>query len=701
MTVTVQGQVYIPHNYRGTTASSYIQDSSGRGLNIFGTTPNNALLNDTGNIVCVTGMMVRFFTTVEITNVSSVTLVSSGNPPLTPVHLTTGAAASSAWEGTFIEVTGNVVSSAVSGPGRNYTVNDGSGPVDVRVVNTLTGIPVFANGTRITARGAGSQFQSTFQILVGSNTDAFEDMGGPDTTPPSLQAASAPNATTVTATFNEPIDPATGGTAANYAVFETANMANTVPVASVAVTGASATLTLGASLTPGTGYTLRASGIEDIAGNIMPAPQTRTFTAPGGGGSCPGAISIASIQANPAAFDSMTVTVQGQVYIPHNYRGSTPSSYIQDASGRGINIFGTTPSNALLNDVGNIVCVTGMMVRFFSTVEVTNVTSVTLVSSGNPPLTAVHLTTGEAASSAWEGTYIEVTAPVIAATPSGPGINYTVNDGSGPVDVRIVNTLTGIPTFTVGSRITARGAGSQFQSTFQILVGRNSDAFLDTGGPDRTPPSLQRAIATGAQEVTLTFSEALDRTSAELASNYEVFRGSETPIAAMAAALVDTNLVRVTLGSTFDVRGGYFARTRNVADLHGNAISPQGVTRAIEEPSADAVAVSGPAFTFLPRQGETYPVTFTVSNAIAQDGEVLVRIFDLQGRLKKTLFDSRFETGNPFTANRATRAWDGRDDVANLVPAGTYIVHMLAVEAVSGNRSEAQMPVVVATRLNR
>jgi hypothetical protein len=112
--------------------------------------------------------------------------------------------------------------------------------------------------------------------------------------------------------------------------------------------------------------------------------------------------------------------------------------------------------------------------------------------------------------------------------------------------------------------------------------------------------------------------------------------------------------------------------------------------------------VSGPAFTFLPRQGETYPITFPVSTPLASPttGEVLVRIFDLQGRLQRTLFDSNFDD-DPFTANRATLPWDGRDDVAELVPAGTYVVHLLAVGKQSGERSEAQMPVVVATRLNR
>jgi hypothetical protein len=121
----------------------------------------------------------------------------------------------------------------------------------------------------------------------------------------------------------------------------------------------------------------------------------------------------------------------------------------------------------------------------------------------------------------------------------------------------------------------------------------------------------------------------------------------------------------------------------------------------IEETLAETVSVNGPPFTFLPRSGETYPITFSVPSRAANGAaEVVVRIFDLQGRLKKTLFDTRF-VNNAFTNNRATRNWDGRDDIAQIVPAGTYIVHLLVTGERSGERQEAQMPVVVATRLDR
>ncbi len=72
-----------------------------------------------------------------------------------------------------------------------------------------------------------------------------------------------------------------------------------------------------------------------------------------------------------------------------------------------------------------------------------------------------------------------------------------------------------------------------------------------------------------------------------------------------------------------------------------------------------------------------------------------MRVFDLQGRLRRTLVDSRFGPVLP------TVQWTGRDDSTELVPAGTYIVHLLVVNRETGDRDEAQMPIVVATRLNR
>jgi hypothetical protein len=180
--VTIQGQVYIPTNYRSpaTTYSGYIQDSSERGINLFGSTTNNPLLQDIGNIVQVTGTVDTFFTTVEVVNLTSIQLVSGGNPPLQPRALSTSAAASHGWEGTFIQSGGRITQVATTGggsPAHNYTVNDGTGPLVIRIIDSL-GLPTFAVDDTISARGAGSQFNTDFQILVGRAADVWTGLVG-------------------------------------------------------------------------------------------------------------------------------------------------------------------------------------------------------------------------------------------------------------------------------------------------------------------------------------------------------------------------------------------------------------------------------------------------------------------------------------------------------------------------------------------
>jgi len=99
--------------------------------------------------------------------------------------------------------------------------------------------------------------------------------------------------------------------------------------------------------------------------------------------------------------------------------------------------------------------------------------------------------------------------------------------------------------------------------------------------------------------------------------------------------------------------------------------------------------------TFLPGF-EDFPITIT----FPMGNEAVVRILDLEGRVVRTLYDTRFETvGAPI--NRVTLPWDGRNDEFELVKAGTYIVHLQAVDETTGKRENETAPAVVATRLSR
>ncbi len=696
--VTVEGVVYIPSDYRGATISGYIQDSSGRGINVFGSGFDVPAAQTVGNRIRVTGTVSLYFSTVEIANPTEVAVLSGGNSRPSPVQLSTGAAANSQWEGTFIEVTGPITAQAVGGPGTNYTVNDGSGPIVVRIVDTL-GAPSFSTGTTITARGAGGEFSPDFQVLVGLVSDVSTG-GGVDTTPPTVTGASASSATSVTVNFNESLDTTTAQTAGNYQVFQTSTPANTIAVNGASLNGSHVTLSLSSSLTEDTSYTVSVSNVKDLAGNLIAGSNTAVFTY-----TTSNATPIATIQANPANYDGQVVTVEGVVYIPSDYRGTTTSGYIQDSSGRGINLFGNGFGVAAARTIGNAVRVTGTVSLYFTTVEIENPTEVTLLSGGNPRPSAAQLSTGAAASNNWEGTFIEISGPITAQAVAGPGVNYTVNDGSGPIDVRVVDTLNA-PTFTTGTTITARGAGGLFGSTYQVNVGLVSDIFEGQAG-DTSPPRIDRASLETASTVIIDFSEAVEASSATNSSNYQVFQTnspSETAgVTGAAFVSGSTTRIRLNLDRNLGLEENWSVRVSGVADLNGNAIAAPGITAALAPLLVDAITLDGPPFTFLPRDGERYPLTINLSSdLIAKNGEVILRIFNMNGTLVKTLFDSRVKPlDSVFNDNRATIEWDGTDEFGEFVPAGAYVAHLQTRSTGSNGSNEKQMPVVVASRLDR
>jgi hypothetical protein len=109
-----------------------------------------------------------------------------------------------------------------------------------------------------------------------------------------------------------------------------------------------------------------------------------------------------------------------------------------------------------------------------------------------------------------------------------------------------------------------------------------------------------------------------------------------------------------------------------------------------------------PARTYLPNMDANgFPITF-VSNP-ANVSETRVRIFDLEGRLVITLFDSRFDGDPPesTTDRRLPLYWDGRDSTFERVKAGMYVLHLSVVSIETGDEENQTAPVVVGTRLSK
>lgn len=93
---------------------------------------------------------------------------------------------------------------------------------------------------------------------------------------------------------------------------------------------------------------------------------------------------------------------------------------------------------------------------------------------------------------------------------------------------------------------------------------------------------------------------------------------------------------------------------------------------------------------FVPDKGEELDIEYCSG---AENSRVTLRIFDLSGRLIITLFDG---AGVPFTK---TEKWNGRNDVEELVPLGTYICHLEVINVDNGKHTEKVAPIVVGTVL--
>ncbi|MBU1984193.1 hypothetical protein KJ815_07275, partial [bacterium] len=102
-------------------------------------------------------------------------------------------------------------------------------------------------------------------------------------------------------------------------------------------------------------------------------------------------------------------------------------------------------------------------------------------------------------------------------------------------------------------------------------------------------------------------------------------------------------------------------------------------------PPSDKLILDVPNRPFAPDLGQKLRIAYN-----APLGQVRLRIFDLRGRLVTTLIDKR--SGGPDEI-----WWDGRDELRNLLPLGTYILHLESVR--DGSSDAVVKPVVIGTKL--
>ena len=348
-------------------------------------------------------------------------------------------------------------------------------------------------------------------------------------------------------------------------------------------------------------------------------------------------VPIGSLHDDYATYEGQVVKVQGQVYIPGDYRadGVSVAAYIQGADGRGLNVFGTIRSTGmdLLNDVDYIVKVSGTVGKYFTTLQLQNY-EVELVSTGNPPLVPVVLSTGDAALPANEGSYIKASGPITAiATSSGtnPAHNFTIDDGTGPVVVRVDDDLEpDMPNWLVGEILQAAGAGGSFNQDGQIIVGLSSDLVKLQ---DTTRPTLVATLLTQPTSVRLQFSEPIDITTGEATANYAVYETANpgNTVAVVAAERQD-DMSYIVLTLAASISGTeHSVAISDVEDLAGNLIDPNPTVAVIFEPDTQTVCYGwedgGTVLgAFLPDQ-----IHIENTDAQAYEGSYALAIYETEG----------------------------------------------------------------------
>jgi len=198
---------------------------------------------------------------------------------------------------------------------------------------------------------------------------------------------------------------------------------------------------------------------------------------------------IAVIRAEKDNYIGNMVTVQGIVTIGSNVIDNRMTkAYLQDASGKGINLF----DYSLIPDInrGDELHLVGTVIEYNSVLELTDFSFET-VSTGNELPEIPSISISEANSLEYEGTLVKFNGIISDTSVAGGGVSVYVKLGEDSTTVRIWES-TGIDfsNINIGSSYWFQGVVNPYYSDFQLLLAYQEDIWGATAVDD------QIAIAT-------------------------------------------------------------------------------------------------------------------------------------------------------------------------------------------------------------
>jgi len=309
--------------------------------------------------------------------------------------------------------------------------------------------------------------------------DDFSDIGnhtfdfGEDTIPPTLSYAIAFSTTSVQLTFSERVTQGSAENIGNYTID------NGLIISTAILQANEKTVEFVTSeQTANDLYMITVNNVQDLAGNPIEDNSTITFT----GYEEDTYDLIADIQANHELYEGQTVTVFGIVTIGVNQiQTGMTNAYMQDESGKGINIFNFDELDDIVR--GNLIELTGTVTQYQETTEITDFANSYEVIATDQEIPIIPMTIEEMQDwDTWEGTMISISG-TLKEEPyyAGGGFNLNIIDEEGyETTVRVWDT-TGIDVsnMTTGIPIIAHGIVDSYAGDSQLVPGYQEDVIID------------------------------------------------------------------------------------------------------------------------------------------------------------------------------------------------------------------------------
>lgn len=404
---------------------------------------------------------------------------------------------------------------------------------------------------------------------------------------------------------------------------------------------------------------------------------------------------IADIQNNLNEYLNDEVTIQAVVTIGDDllYPNKT-QFYIQDESGRGIQVFNHTPLPIVYNR-GDKIEVTGVVDLYtgssgqYYDVQISD-PEVTLLSSGNM-LPESHEVTGNE-DFVMNGTWANAIGVIVGIWDSPYGFyQITININRTEMDLQFWDsTGANVDEFEEGDEIEAFGVIAFYDNTPQLSCAYSEDIdyYIDDIYDD-----INFLEPSNANEpVTIGFPY-------EEECNYVLLHWKINKNVNYSSIEMDSTASReIEYFATIpgQPEGTYVKFYISVIDTMGNEILypenfPDEVFDYDYPVNSFTAKLNIPAKVFNPYSGETFPIEFGAE----LNDKAILRIYNAEGKLMRTLMNTIISNSNGITHYD----WNGRDKENNLLPLGLYICYLEVIDTAKGNKKAAKAPIVIGAPL--